>query len=481
MDSDLDFEIDLKDMLYRIFVQWRGILRGAVVIAIIMAGFRFIQGLQLQFNVEELTKAENKYQIEYDDYLATGERLERQIANLQDDSVQQQIYNEKSALMKIDPLEKWVGSFVLYLNANYQIDPSLTFQNTDPTQRMLLAYNGYLSSGEFYTAILDRSDIVDEIRFLTEILTRSINTDSSTITVTAVGKSSEDVTNLLNIVKELLYSKYETYQTTLGDHTIEFLTESLYSTIDLELDEQQKANRLKINEITNQIGELNLEQEEWSKKPQPQANFGMSYTIKQTVKSGILGGIVGLAVMFVCFALVYVFSSVIKTDSDMAVMSVPVLGDIFRKAPDRKETKIEQWIDRWIMDKSGLKRWVTQSIGGRNWDISVKVQDQLVVSNVNAVLKENNLSKAVFVSTLNPESSQEIVKKLNSVDKNIPCVLAGNILREPDTSKNLIDDTKVILLSKRYETKIDDILKTKSVLKASGKAIIGSVILEDAE
>ena len=153
-----------------------------------MAGYRFVQGLQLQFNAEKLTKAEKKYQIEYNDYLATGELLERQMANLQDDSMQQQIYNKKSTLMKIDPLEKWVGSFVLYLNANYQIDLSQTFQNTDPTQRMLLAYNGYLSSGEFYTALVDRSDIVDEIRFLTEIFTSSIDTDSLTITVTAVGK-----------------------------------------------------------------------------------------------------------------------------------------------------------------------------------------------------------------------------------------------------------------------------------------------------
>ena len=188
MDSELEFEINLKDMLYRIFVQWRNILRGAIVIAIIMAGYRFVQGLQLQFNAEKLTKAEKKYQIEYNDYLATGERLERQMANLQDDSVQQQIYNKKSVLMKIDPLEKWVGSFVLYMNANYQIDLSQTFQNTDPTQRILLAYNGYLSSGEFYTALVDRSDIVDEIRFLTEIFTSSIDTDSLTITVTAVGK-----------------------------------------------------------------------------------------------------------------------------------------------------------------------------------------------------------------------------------------------------------------------------------------------------
>ena len=280
---------------------------------------------------------------------------------------------------------------------------------------------------------------------------------------------------------ELLYSKYETYQETLGDHTIEFLTESLYSTFDLELDELQKANRLKINEITNQIGDLYLEQDAWSKQPKPKAEFGMLYVTKQTIKSGILGGIVGFAVMFVWLALVYVFSSIIKTDNDMAVMSVPVLGDIFRKAPDRKETKFEHWIDQWIMTKSGLKRWVAQSVGGRSWDISENVQDQLVVSNVNAVLKENNLSKAVFVSTMNPETSQEIVKKLNSVDKNISYVLAGNILREPDAAKNLFDDTKVILLSKRYETKIDDVLKTKSVLQASGKSIIGSVILEDAE
>lgn len=478
MDNEMEFEIDLRDMLYRVLMQWRVILRGAIIIGLLLFGYRLVTGLIAQHDPEEMQKAMNRYQIELNDYEATGEQLNRRIENYHEASEQQQIYNEKSALMKIDPMNKWVGNFVLYVDAKYQIDPNLTFQNTDPTNRILMAYGGYLSSGELYTAILSKIDIVDEIRFLTEILSRSISTDSSTITVTCVGKSESDVTEILTLVKQYLFERYDLYQSTLGEHSIEFLTESLYSTIDLGLDETQKNNLLKITDYAKKIGELNLELEEWEKSPEPKAKYGLFYVIKQSIKFGIIGCVAGVFVMAGYFAMAYVFSRSMKTDSDWNILGITVLGNIWRIKPDIKQTKLEDLIEK-IAEKMGLDKLAVEGIGGRNWKTDEGTQDRLVVNNLGGVLKEKNLSKAVFISAMDNEKAAGLVKNFDKIDSKTPYVLAGNVLEDPETVKKLGDAQEVILLGKRYETKIDDVQKIRTLLSAFGKSIIGTVVLED--
>lgn len=478
MDNEMEFEIDLRDMLYRVLVQWRVILRGAVVIALLLFGYKLVTGLLANLDPEALLKAQNKYQIELNDYEATGEQLETRIENYREASEQQQIYNEKSALMEIDPMNKWVGNFVLYIDAKYQIDPNLTFQNTDPTNRILMAYGGYLSSGELYTDILSKTNIVDEIRFLTEILSRSVNTDSSTITVTCVGKSEEDVTEILTLVKQKLFERYDLYQSTLGEHSIEFLTESLYSTIDLGLDETQKNNLLKITDYAKRIGELNLELEEWEKSPVPRAKYGLFYVIKQSIKFGIIGGVAGVFVMAGYFAMAYVFSRSMKTDSDWNILGITVLGNLWRVKPDIKQNLFEKWLEK-LLRKSGLDKVIIEGIGGRNWKNDEETQDRLIVNNLGGVLKEKNLSSAIFVSAMDNAKAAELVKNLDKVDSKTPYVFAGNVLEDPETVKKLGDTQEVILLGKRYETKIDDVQKIRTLLSAFGKSIVGSVVIED--
>ena len=478
MDNEMEFEIDLRDLLYRVLMQWRVIVRGAIIIGLLLFGYKLVTGLIAQQDPEEMQKAMNKYQIELNDYDATGEQLNTRIENYREASEQQQIYNEKSALMEIDPMNKWVGNFVLYIDAKYQIDPNLTFQNTDPTNRILMAYGGYLSSGELYTAILSKTDIVDEIRFLREILSRSVNTDSTTITVTCVGKSETDVTEILTLAKQYLFERYDLYKSTLGEHSIEFLTESLYSTIDLELDEAQKNNLLKISDYAKRIGELNLELEEWEKSPKPKAKYGLFYVIKQSIKFGIISCVAGAFVMAGYFAMVYVISRSMKTDSDWNIFGIPVLGNIWRVRPDIKQTKLEDLIEKTAA-KMGLDKLAIEEIGGRNWKVSEEIQNQLVVNNLGGVLKEKNLSKAVFVSAMDNTKAAELVKNLDKIDSKTPYVMAGNVLEDPETVKKLGDAQEVILLGKRYETKIDDVQKIRTLLSAFGKSIIGSVVLED--
>ena len=64
MDNEMEFEINLRDMLYRVLMQWRVILRGAVIIGLLLFGYKLVTGLIANLDPETLQKAENKYRNE---------------------------------------------------------------------------------------------------------------------------------------------------------------------------------------------------------------------------------------------------------------------------------------------------------------------------------------------------------------------------------------------------------------------------------
>lgn len=479
MENEMEFEIDLRDMLYRILVKWRIILRGAVIIGLILFGYKLVTGLLANQDSEAMEKAMAKYELEVSDWESKGEQINTKIDSLRLASAQQKNYNEKSLLMKINPMDKWVGSFTLNVETDTQFDPSLlSVQLTNPALRYLMAYSGYLESNELYQTVLDNTDIVDEMRFLTEILTQELDSDSSTVKVSCVGNDQAEIRKILELVKACLLNKYAEYKETFGDHRIEILSESLYSTVDPGLDATQKANLTKITDYSNQISQLISQEEAWEKSPMPKQRFGTKYVIKQAVKFGIIGCAAGLFVMAGYFAMAYVFSRSMKTDSDWNVLGITVLGNMSRVTTNIKQTIFEKWIEKLSM-KCGLDKIVIEGIGGRNWRNNEETQNRLIVNNLGGVLKERNLSKAVFVSAMDNAKAAELVAGMDKIDSRTPYVLAGNVLEDPETVKKMDDAQEVILLGKRYETKIDDVQKIRTLLSAFGKSVIGSVVLED--
>ena len=57
--------------------------------------------------------------------------------------------------MQIDPLREYNASFEVYVYYDYQIDPNLSYQNIDLSDRILKAYATYMTNGEMYQYIIN--------------------------------------------------------------------------------------------------------------------------------------------------------------------------------------------------------------------------------------------------------------------------------------------------------------------------------------
>ena len=463
MNETMEKETDLKDLIYQVTKKWRKIIAGALIIAALAALFQVASGVILLTDQKKLAEAQEKYAIAVDSHRATGERLQARIANLRDQSANQQEYNDKSVLMKIDPMNKWTGSFQFYVDSKYQIDPSLTYQTPDLTGRLIAAYSSYLRSGELYEELLAYTDGVDEIRFLTEIYHVEVDQGAATISVRCVGVTEEEVAGMLDFVKTKISERYSLIREAIGSHSYESMTESVYSTIDLEFDERQKANVLALANYANDIGETSEDLTDWEKEPLPKQNFGIRYSMKQAVKYFVMGGIAGAALMFACFAAVYFLSRTVKTDRDWNLWGVPVLGHVFRDREKRRLHRLDEWIDR-IFDRSPP--------GGMDQTCI------LTVHSLELLLKAQGLAEAVVVSHLPRELGEMVTGKMDAAADGFRVRLAGDILLEPEAAGKMAQTEKVILLEENQVTKDEDVEQVLRLMKAWSKSVLGVVVVE---
>jgi capsular polysaccharide biosynthesis protein len=463
MNETMEKETDLKDLIYQVTKKWRKIIAGALIIAALAALFQVAFGVILLTDQKKLAEAQEKYAIAVDSHRATGERLQARIANLRDQSANQQEYNDKSVLMKIDPMNKWTGSFQFYVDSKYQIDPSLTYQTPDLTGRLIAAYSSYLRSGELYGELLANTDGVDEIRFLTEIYHVEVDQGAATINVQCIGITEEMVAGMLDFVKTKISERCSLIREAIGSHSYEIMTESIYSTIDFELDERQKANILALANYANDIGETSEALTEWEKEPVPKKKFGVWYTTKQAIKYFVMGGITGTVLMFICFAAAYFLSRTVKTDRDWNLWGIPVLGHVFLDRKKQRLHKLDEWIDQ-VFDRCPP--------GG------IDQTCFLAACSLELLLKAQGLSEAVVVSHLPRELGETVTGKMDAAENGFRVRLAGDILMEPEAAGKLAHTEKVILLEESQVTKDEDVEQVLRLMKAWGKSILGVVVIE---
>ena len=455
--------IDLKDLLYRTVKQWRAIIIGAVIIGILGGAYQLYAGLRVQMDNKQVLEVREKYEIALDDYNATGERLKKSIEDLREQSARQQEYNDNSELMKIDPMNKWEGNLQLYIDSKYQVNPGMSFQNTDPTNRLVSAYTSYLQSGELYSDLISASEVFDEIRFLTEAYGIGANSGAATISVWCVGKNEEDVRTLLGLVKQKIDECHEDLKEAIGDHDLWILTESYYSTIDLDLDAKQKANQTAISDFANEIAEQKEKLTKWENTPQPRMEYGGKYILKNVIKYMIIGGIIGFLVMACLLAARYVLRRTMKTTNDWKCLGISVLGQIRRAKKERPFRRIDNLVER---------------VFGCQTIALEEVDCTLAAHNLAAIAQKQGITEVRFIGQMERVFAESLVKKMSAAVPETAFSYAGDVLSEPDAIGCLKGAEQVVLLAENQTTSIADARQTLTLLKAMGITALGVVTIE---
>ena len=147
-------EIDLKDLMFAVFHKWRGIILVAVILGILLGGFKLGSGLINKGSGESVADTEETYAEDQDIYERTQALYELEIEDLKEKIKAQETYLTNSILMRISPYNKYTASAEVFVKTDVLDNTGGVYLlQSDPADGIIKAYEG----------IVKRADGLDRI------------------------------------------------------------------------------------------------------------------------------------------------------------------------------------------------------------------------------------------------------------------------------------------------------------------------------
>ena len=446
-------EIDPRELLYYVLKKWRVIIIVGIALALIAGACKLVSGIRNNISYEADPNAEER------------EMLQVELDELQKTLDQQVDYNENSVLMKVDPLDEYVGSFQVFVDANYQIDTSSSVQNADITPRLVRAYESFLTSGELYAYVLnntDTNDDITDIKYISEIIQVEADPTAASVYVRCISDNEERAQDMVNAVTKAVNERYGEVMDIVGDHKCSIIMDSVYPTIDRELEEAQVENYLKVGDSQDKVEKKKAEIDALGNPNELPPEISMKQAVISAVKDAIVGGIVGVVLAFVLYGVLGILTRKMWSTTGWNNCGIAVLGDVSAEEKQRKFAKVDRWFAKLTNFYEPEK--------------SIEASEALAAANISAILKKKNAPSAAVVSMADKKLCADIVDGMNK-SANV-FSFAGNVISESDAVERLDEVNDVVLLAENEKITVDEVAEIVKRLDAWGKNLLGVIVIK---
>lgn len=458
-------EIDLKELMFAVFHKWRPILICAVLLAVLLGGYKAVSSFRGQSDAEAVREARENYEREMEVYDRNVETCEREIDNLTRDIASQQEYVESSILMNMSPYDVWEAKADFFVKTDYEIMPDMVYQNVDLTRTVLQAYRSALTDGNLLEEVAKKSQV--DSRYLQELITITTGQDETT--------SQDKKNNLLTIqvrhneeakAQELLDSivgGIDQYQkqirSSIGNHTITMVGTSTTSMVDLGLADQQSRERERLERLK---AGLDTREKELDALAEPaQVVTSTNAAVKSGMKYGLIGGVLGAfaVIFFVCVA--FVMSDRVYSAKELKYrFKVKILGTL--PGPEAgKAGRIDAWLNR---------------LEGRAGDKDEDHEYGLIAANIRNYMDG---SQALLVTGgAAGERVSRVAAELSSRLSGIKVIAGGNLLHDAECLKKLPQCDGIVLVEECRKSLYSEVELELEKAYDLQKKVAGCVVFE---
>ena len=243
-------EISLIELMVQLLSGWKKILLLALLFALLLGGYRGVKGLQERSAQGGTAEAEEKYQTDLAAYEAQKTMLEGQIANVSESIRQKTAYSEGSALMRLDPYNYAAASVVYYIDAHYTVDPNATMQPTDPTSRLVRAYETGLQQADFYQYMADALGGSLAAADLQELVTVQAEADTAILSINVAAENLSQAETIEQAVQQYVEALQSEISGKVADHGLQLLSSSSSSAFSYGMQDDGAAAAEEANAVT---------------------------------------------------------------------------------------------------------------------------------------------------------------------------------------------------------------------------------------
>ena len=461
--------INVKQVIWKIFLGWKWLLIGAVVCALLLGGLKYVsdskvqetpQNIESELTIDQIKKLDNIFML-YDrlNYYET--------------------YCKESMLLDIDLNQYDLLEIQYYVDSKYSmnLDEEIT---KDYTPALVSAYGAYVLNSDYVSAVIELIEIEASVDSVRELIQVSTDKDGATFKLAISMPSGCDASKLEAAVDEVLLAKQEEFLA-IGQHSIRKINSSVnrvYSDVLEKKIYELKNNMVLVrNAIEAEKAVLSNEQKmylyeniQYEEYRNEFAGFGATVVVNQpeatiNKKIVVVGFLLGAFIVCAIYLMKEVFSNKLQSVDDISnLYKIDNIGFV-RELDAAKEKFI---IDRLLLSLKN-KKYKNYT----NKDIV-----EYVVSKLQIACKIKEINEIAFVTTdvYKLDVLETICDELRK--KGIVCTVVKDILQDAQGLKKAKEINNVVIvceINKSYYPVIDENIIS---LKQCNMNIMGNIVIE---
>jgi hypothetical protein len=437
------YDVTIKELIPLTLKHWRKIILVGMVIAIGLSLFRFIP----------LYNTANEFQQDptmVTEYEAEKRLLQESVEKIKNEVKLKEKELEESIYLNLDPTMITRGFLSFYLDTPIK-DDALGYQ-----QNLVHSYVSYFESGEIYNSIANQLDeYVNPVYLAQMIKTKTDYANGiSSFNVYVMGSNNEQTDEIMQLIKQAVYSKKSDVSSIVTEHSISLVSENITVVADTKVKKDQDFQTEGYDALKSKL----------NKQETKLQNHESEYvTKKSALFSGLIFGLIGLigGILLATgyFTVAAIFSNKIKSRKQIIDnYNVDVLGEYIPDTQKRK--KIDVFISK---------------LAEEPYDISINEIHRIVANNIIALSKSNR------ILILGSKDISNVVKVFEDLStcgilKDYTIGYNDSPLNNPDTLANILKSEAVILVVKKNKTTLDELQNTIYTIKRYNKEFIGIIL-----
>ena len=435
-----EIEIKLKDVFLYPFYHLKKILCTALVF--LLLGNVLLFAVKTIRTEEEGTSSGISEKMQ--SYLNQKKELETYRNFLRSDIRDKQHYLDNSILMSLDPLHMWQADYNVYISTNYQILPSMTFQNPDKTPLILNAYVRLLSDENLTNRIAEELDL--EAWQLRELVSVSYD-GGDTLKISVFSDSHDKAKNILQLFVKELPGIEKSLHKSFGAFSSEVLLDTCYESINSSISDRK--NDI-ITTLLENRRDLETTLEQLKSLHAPSEN--------KTLKYSILFTFLGLFLSYCFYCVKMIACNKLYTSLNLdRFKGLPHLGSVLsEKKISKYGRKLRKLEDRAL--SSGEDAYA------------------LVAANLcNYAGDKKNL---LITGDASEEACKTVAEKLGAQLPGMTLSYKGSLLKDAASVSALKDCDGVVLVEQCMVSRYDHIEKELTRIQGANASLVGCVVVE---
>ena len=450
-------EIDLKDLMFAVFHKWRGIILVAVILGILLGGFKLGSGLINKGSGESVADTEETYAEDQDIYERTQALYELEIEDLKEKIKAQETYLTNSILMRISPYNKYTASAEVFVKTDVPDNTvGVYLLQSDPADGIIKAYEGIVKRADGLDRISGKS--IDN-QYIRELIGTNVDYEGNVLTISVAYTDEAGAVEILDALLNNLESKKNEIQEKLEKHDLIVMDEVVGVTADQGLAGLQQNNTNSFTTLQKNLADKEKAFEELVEPSQP-SSLSAASSLKSGIKYGVLGGVLGAFLSIFCICVAFLMSDRLNSEKELKKrFGLRILG-VFSQAPRKRAF-------------AGVDGWLNRMEGKR-------LRHPAEVYEIMAVNVRNYMQtgkKILILGSASNDKMSEIAEELKKRVDGIEIQIGQDMEHYAETLSLLPEAGQIILVEERGKAKFEEIQSQVEVIRSLDKDIMGCVVL----